>query len=141
MAKYAFYGKPLTESLKSYSKDKAVLLEAALKDSVDNTESKAISRAPVNDWLGTSIKMQIRQERIGKNQFAVISGHYQSAYWEFGTGVTVFQGETWVDEDIRNYASQFFKTGTGTIRPHPYLFNSYIEEVTMLQEKIKEIFK
>lgn len=139
MAKYTFYGNPLVETLKNYSKDKVEDLRVELEDTVNNIEAKAIERAPVNEWLGSALRNLIHKEKIDQNTWAVKSDHYLSAYWEFGTGVKVFKGEDWIDEDMRIYAANFYKTGEGTLGPHPYLFNSYAEEIFLLQERIKEI--
>jgi hypothetical protein len=59
------------------------------------------------------------------------------AYLEFGTGIYAkeyLQGRPF---DEVQQASEFYKTGKGTIRAFPYLFPSYYEEQPKLIERLK----
>lgn len=157
----------LLGDIKKYSEDIQTEIDAEIEDTARKVQMKAVEDAQAKiaplahegmNALGQSVSKggansipfgskqpvmnlpsMIGYEKKGKFSHEIESRHPLSAYFEFGTGVTVFQGETWIDEELRQYARTFYVNGKGTITPHPFLFNNFYEERIKLVEKLKKI--
>lgn len=138
-------GDKIQQNLSKYTADLRKQLEAEFEDSGRTIEYKAKEYAQqkvaVQDdkYEVKSFAQQISLKKAGELNYELNSAHPLSAYFEFGTGRTVFQGESWVDADLKKYAQEFFITGKGTIRPAPFLFNNFYEERVKLIERIKKL--
>lgn len=84
------------------------------------------------------VGQSINYKKVDDLTYEIIAGAATSAYFEFGTGEFVFDGENWVDGDLREYARNFFVNGKGKTKPHPFLFNSFYEERVELIKRLKE---
>lgn len=98
--------------------------------------SEARRKRAENDLV--LIKSGITFKAVSALQYEVASAFELSAYYEFGTGKYVFNGETWVDADLREYARNFYVNGKGITKPHPFLFNSFYEERVELIKRLKQ---
>lgn len=118
-----------------------------VQNAVEDAQNKVVpTQYGTKDSEGKETKYRVANFASGinyfkKNKFTyeVVSNHPMSAYFEFGTGETVFDGETWVDEELREYASLFIVNGRGTIMPAPFLFNNFYEERIKLINELKRI--
>jgi hypothetical protein len=145
----------LLSDINKYSTDIQNRIAAELEDAARNVQDKAAQDAqnkvvPLSygavDSRGNDTKYNVKNfsgmitfNPISKFKYEIIAGHPMSAYFEFGTGTTVFDGETWVDEELRQYAFQFYVNGRGTIMPAPFLFNNFYEERIKLINELKRI--
>ena len=159
MSRAFFYtlqgGDKLLQTLRNYPKVVQEAISAEFEDSAQAIRSKAVTRAQDRipgefEHMSESRKEKAEQDlrylaqgitvdKKDKLQYEIISGFALSAYFEFGTGRYVFEGESWVDGPLREYARTFYVNGKGITKPHPFLFNSFYEERVELIKRLKQI--
>jgi hypothetical protein len=64
-------------------------------------------------------------------------------YQEFGTGAYVFMGETWMTPELLTVASAFKGQGIRKVnmKPQPFFYRPFYEEVPKLIKAIEEVLK
>lgn len=134
----------LKKEIKDYAEDIRQILDEKIEESAQDIATTATQRA----YAQAARTQDDRLGEIGRDITAtpgpeeltwdVTAGHPLAAYYEFGTGRYVFEGETWVDEELKEYAWYFYINGLGRTYPAPYLFNTFYEERPRLIDNIKE---
>lgn len=134
----------LKKDLKDYSSRLTEAVDAIIEDTAQSIATEASIRAANqaartgDDTLGQIGRDITATPGPEPLTWDVAAKHPLSAYYEFGTGVYVFEGETWVDDELREYAWYFYINGLGTLPPAPFLFNTFYEERPVLLDKIKD---
>lgn len=64
-----------------------------------------------------------------------------AAYIEFGTGLSARDILSTYPDEIVKIARKYFKTGTGTIKGSPYLYNNYLALLPQFEKDLKEILE
>ena len=64
-------------------------------------------------------------------------------YQEFGTGAYVFLGETWMNPELMAIAAEFKGQGIRKVnmKPQPFFYRPFYEEVPKLIKAIEEVLK
>ena len=159
MSRAFFYtlqgGDKLIDIIRNYPKVVQEAISAEFLDTAEAIRSKAVKRVQDRipgefDHMSESRKEKaetdlrylvqgITVDKKEKLRIEIQSGFALSAYFEFGTGRYVFEGESWVDGPLREYARTFYVNGKGITKPHPFLFNSFYEERVELIKRLKQI--
>jgi hypothetical protein len=135
----------LISDIKKLSENVQNRIDAEMRDTGEHIRDLAVNDAqakiaPLDKQYDlTNFSGQITFYPVSKFHYEITSAHPLSAYFEFGTGQYVFENETWVDEELRKYAREFYINGLGTIPAKPYLFNNFYEQRIKMIERIKKI--
>lgn len=143
-----------SNAIREFPKEVARIVAQELEESAQKVRSEAVSRAQDRlpgefDHFSSeqrkdqasrdlvNIAQSITADKNNDLSWEVVASSPLSAYFEFGTGAYVFDGESWADAELREYARTFYVNGKGITKPHPFLFNSFYEERVKLIERIK----
>lgn len=110
-------------------------VDADIKDTVLNIESKAVVAAAASANTGT-LRLGIGKEKEKVMQWTVFASKGYSAYVEFGTGELVN-----VPAGLESYAIQFKGKGVREVNlpARPFLFPAYFEERKKLIDMLKKV--
>lgn len=64
-----------------------------------------------------------------------------AAYIEFGTGLSAKEILSTYPQEIKEIARRYFKTGDGTIKGNPYLYNNYLALLPQFEKDLKAIIR
>ena len=136
--------------LKKY-KDKTI--ESIMKEIdfvITHTEREAIAalKAVTKDQLARDSKQDVKFITIdGKITDKGLTGTVGveggesdlAAYIEFGTGLSAQQILAPYPQWVRDIAMEFWKTGKGTLKGTPYLYNNFLKNLEVFKKNITSI--